>query len=224
MPRILRVDVGNLVYHVINRANGRIQIFHKDKDYLLFESVLAEAKELNGMRILAYCIMPNHWHLVLHPRKDGDLQEFMRWLTMTHTQRQHAAHKTAGSGHLYQGRYKSFLVEKNNYFLQLCRYVERNPLRARLVKKAEHWKWSSLWRREKGSDQQKKLLSSWPEDMPEGYLDYVNMREPDEDLQDIRYSVNRGKPYGADAWVNKMVDMFDLEPTVNNPWRPKKSS
>src|SRR3989338_1437240 len=70
MPRILRVDVGNLVYHVINRANGRIQIFHKDKDYLLFESVLAEAKELNGMRILAYCIMPNHWHLVLHPRKE----------------------------------------------------------------------------------------------------------------------------------------------------------
>ena len=60
--------------------------------------------------------------------------------------------------------------------------------------------------------------------MPEGYLDYVNMREPDEDLQDIRYSVNRGKPYGADAWVSKMVDMFDLEPTVNNPWRPKKSS
>ena len=70
MPRIPRVDVGNLVYHVINRANGHIQIFHKDKDYLLFESVLAEAKELNGMRILAYCIMPNHWHLVLHPRKE----------------------------------------------------------------------------------------------------------------------------------------------------------
>ena len=224
MPRTPRVDIGNLVYHVINRANTRAQIFHTDKDYQLFETVLAEAKELSSMRILAYCVMPNHWHLVLQPREDGDLQVFMRWLTMTHTQRFHAARKTAGAGHLYQGRYKSFLVETSPYFLQLCRYVERNPLRARMVRKAEQWRWSSLWRREKGSEQQKKLLSPWPEDMPEGYLDYVNMREPGEELKEIRYSVNRGKPYGGDSWVKRMIKKFDLESTVRNPWRPKKGS
>src|SRR3989344_1043301 len=143
MPRASRVDIGGLVYHVINRANARAQIFRTDKDYRLFESALEEAKDLTDMRILVYCLMPNHWHLVLYPRQDGDLQRFMTWLTMTHTRRWHVAHRTIGSGHLYQGRYKSFLVQTNEYFLQLCRYVERNPLRAKLVTKAEQWRWSS---------------------------------------------------------------------------------
>lgn len=224
MPRIPRVDIGDIVYHAINRSNARVQIFNNDRDYQLFESVLVEAKERSDMRILAYCLMPNHWHLVLYPRKDGDLQAFMAWLTMTHTQRWHAKHGTIGSGHLYQGRYKSFLVQTNEYFLQLCRYVERNPLRARLVKKAEEWKWSSLARRERGSDEQKKLLSAWPEDIPEGYVKWVNMRESDEELAKIRYSVNKGTPYGSELWTARMVKKFDLFPTLRSPGRPKNGS
>jgi putative transposase len=162
MPRTTRIDVGDIVYHAINRANARMKIFDTEEDYLLFEKVLEEAKEKFGMRILAYCIMPNHWHLILYPKKDGDLQKFIGWVSMTHTQRWHSHHKTAGSGHLYQGRYKSFIVETDRYLLQLFRYVERNALRAKLVKRAEEWKWSSLYRREKRSAEKKKLLNEWP--------------------------------------------------------------
>jgi putative transposase len=114
MPRQNRVAVGETIYHVINRSNGRVNIFNTDNDYRHFETLLEEGKELIGMRILSYCIMPNHWHLIVSPVDDGDLSKFVGWLTMTHTQRWHVAHRTIGSGHLYQGRYKSFLVNQTN--------------------------------------------------------------------------------------------------------------
>ena len=137
MGRPLRTAPGDLVYHVLNRANGRQPLFEKDGDYAAFERVLAEACQRVPMRILAYCVMPNHWHLVLWPYLDGDLSHFMGWLTLTHTQRWHAHHHTVGHGHLYQGRFKSFLVQQDAHLLAVCRYVERNALRAGLVERAE---------------------------------------------------------------------------------------
>ena len=166
MPRINRVDVGGEVYHVLNRANARVQIFDNDKDYQQFEVILEEAVEKFAMRLLAYCIMPNHWHLVLYPKTDGDLQAFMSWLTNTHTRRWHVSKGTVGQGHLYQGRYKSFVCEQDQHLLTVLRYVERNAKTAGLVKKAENWRWSSLWRREHGTQTQKKIISPWPTDMP----------------------------------------------------------
>lgn len=224
MPRINRIDVGDVIYHVINRANAGIQIFDTDKDYLLFENVLEEAKEKFDMRVLSYEVMPNHFHLVLYPKQDGDLQKFMGWLSMTHTQRWHSEHKTIGRGHLYQGRYKSFLIQTNGYLLQLFRYVERNALRAKLVKKAENWKWSSLYRREKGSIEQKKILSRWPIDMPRDYIKLVNEPQTNTEVESLRYSLNKGKPYGSDSWTNKIIDKFNLMATLRNPGRPKKGS
>jgi len=222
MPRTQRTDVGGIIYHIINRANARMRIFNVEKDYRLFETTLAEAKEQTNMRILSYCIMPNHWHIVLYPKKDGELQKFMGWLTLTHTRRWHVTHKTVGTGHLYQGRYKSFPVQTNEYFIQLCKYVERNALRAKLVKRAEQWKWSSLWRREYGSLEQKKLLSKWPTGIPDDYLFYVNEPEKDNELEGLHYSVNRGKPYGREQWTNQIINRFNLESTTRDPWRPKK--
>lgn len=223
MPRIQRIDIGGIVYHVINRANARLRIFNTDKDYQLFEEVLEEAGEKFNMRILSYCVMPNHWHLVLYPKTDGELQVFMRWLSMTHTQRWHSRYKTAGSGHLYQGRYKSFPIQTNEYLLQLFIYVEQNALRAKLVAKAEQWRWSSLYRREKGSIKEKKLLSSWPIDAPRDYFNLVNTLQTGAELESLRYCVKKGKPYGREDWIQRMVDEFNLVPTLRNPGRPKKA-
>src|SRR3989344_6083708 len=147
MPRTDRIDLADRIYRIINRAIGRLKIFNAKKDYLLFEELLTEAKELTGMRIFAYTIMPNHWHLVLSPQKGGDLSLFMHRLSNTHTRRVHTSTGTIGSGHLYQGRYKSFLVNKDNYLLALIKYVERNPVRAKLVSSCELWQWGSAWRR-----------------------------------------------------------------------------
>jgi len=221
MSRIERVDVGDNIYHAINRANARVQIFDKENDYKQFETILEEAVEKFDMRLLAYCVMPNHWHLVLHPKNDGDMSKFMGWLTNTHTRRWHTTKGTIGHGHLYQGRYKSFLCQKNNYLLALLRYVERNAKRAGLVQKAENWKWSSVWRREHGTNQQKKILSEWPIEIPENYIKYLNEAQTDEEVNLIRKSVNKNIPFGSDGWVEKMVDKFKLSQTLRGVGRPK---
>ena len=140
MARAPRVDVGDLVYHVINRANGRMTIFEEEWMYQDFEYLLNEMRELYSVRILAYTIMPNHWHLLLYPRQDGDLSAGMGWLGTAHTRRYHAQTHTIGGGHLYQGRYKSFLVDDDTYLLTVIKYIERNPVRAKLSKTAESWR------------------------------------------------------------------------------------
>ena len=109
MRRPLRVGLGGCVYHVLNRANGRLRLFHKDGDYEAFERTLGESLEhVPGLRLLGYCVLPNHWHLSVWPRRDGQLSDFGHWLRPTHTQRRHAHFHNAGVGHLYQGRCKSF--------------------------------------------------------------------------------------------------------------------
>ena len=222
MPRTDRIDLADHIYHIINRANGRLKIFNAKKDYLLFEELLTEAKELTDMRILAYTIMPNHWHLVLSQRKDGDLSIFMHWLSTTHTRRVHVATKTIGAGHLYQGRYKSFIVEEDNYLLGLIKYVERNPVRAKLVHQCQDWPWGSAWRRISGSNEQKKLLDPSPVPLPHGYLRWINTPDKEDDFIEIRNAVNRGVPYGGETWVERMIGVHHLESTVRAQGRPRK--
>jgi putative transposase len=224
MPRINRVDVGGYCYHIINRANARLPIFFKEEDYLSFENVLEEAKEKYDMRIIAYILMPNHFHLVLYPKNDGDLSKFMQWLTLTHTQRWHQQKNTKGTGHLYQGRYKSFLIEEDNHLLSVVRYVERNALRAKLVKKAENWKFCSLWRKLYGKDQQKKLLSKWPIPEPKNYLSFVNKPQPKEEEELLRLSIVKGKPYGNDNWSMNIIKKFGLGSTLREKGRPRKGT
>ncbi len=214
MPRSPRTDVGDMVYHVINRANARQTIFQTESDYLAFEDVLREAIEKYDMRMLVHQIMPNHWHLVLYPKLDGSLSQFMRWLTMTHTQRWHVAHETVGTGHLYQGRYKSFAVETETYLYDVLRYVERNAVRAKLTTRAEQWRWGSAWVREFGSTEQKRLLSEWPVDQPDDYIKWVNEPQTEEEETALRTSVNRGQPFGSASWQKDVIQKFNLHATV----------
>ena len=222
MPRAERTDVGDYIYHVLNRANARVQIFDNEKDYKLFEDILEEASERLDMRVLAYCIMPNHWHLVLYPKHDGDLQKFMAWLSNTHTKRWHVIKKTTGQGHLYQGRYKSFLCQEDSHFLTLVRYVERNAKKANLVKRAEHWRWSSVWRREQGNARQKKLLSPWPVKEPKNYLSWLNETQSKDEEEALEKSTERGSPYGDDGWLQNVVKKFGLGITLRPRGRPIK--
>ena len=160
MGRPKRAADGGLIYHVLNRANARMPIFEKDGDYEAFERVLQESVNRCDTQLLAYCLMPNHWHLVVIPKKDGELSRFTGWLTLTHTQRWHAHRHSTGSGHVYQGRFKSLPIQDDEHFVTVCRYVERNALRASLVRRAEEWRWSSLWRWTNGSAKEKAVLSS----------------------------------------------------------------
>src|SRR5260370_311932 len=173
MGRRLRASLGGYVSHVLNRGNGRRTVFFKDGDYDAFERILGEALEhVPGMGLLAYTLMPNHWHLVLWPRRDGELSDFGHWLTLTHTQRWHAHYHDIGTGH-HQGRFKSFPVAADEHFLLLCRYVERNSLRAGMVQCAAAWRWGSLWRREHGTDGVRLTLLTWAVPKSPGWLGYL---------------------------------------------------
>ena len=221
MGRAKRADDGGMVFHVLNRANARSTIFEKPEDYAAFERVLSEALDRVDMRVLAYCLMPNHWHLVLWPRRDGDLSKFMGWLTLTHTQRWHAHHRTTGTGHLYQGRFKSFPVQNDEHLRTVCRYVERNALRANLVKRAEDWLWGSLWHRRQRDELARYGLSAWPVPCPRQWLQHVNQPQTDAEVSALRRSVNRGSPFGDADWTKRMVKRLQLEVTIRPRGRPK---
>lgn len=207
---------------MLNRANARVQIFDDHKDYEVFEVILEEAVHRYDMRLLAYCVLPNHWHLVVYPKQDGDLSAFAGWLTNTHTRRWHVSKDTVGEGHLYQGRYKSFICQKDEHFLRLARYVERNAKQANLVKKAENWRWSSVCRREKGTKKQQAVLSPWPVDPPTKYLAWLNKPQSEKEEKVIELATDRSRPFGSTRWLDRMVKKFGLESTLRDRGRPRK--
>ena len=132
-----------MLFHVLNRGVGRMQVFRAEKDYEAFQRVVEQTLHVAPIRICAYCWMPSHWHFVLWPERDGDLSRFMQRMANTHTQRWQQAKRRVGFGHLYQGRFKSFPIESDEHFYSVVRYVERNALRAGLVQRAEDWQWGS---------------------------------------------------------------------------------
>ena len=222
MPRPLRTAPGGFVYHVLNRANGKRRIFEHDRDYLAFERVLAEMQERVSMRILAWCVMPNHWHLLLWPREDGDLSNFMRLVTLTHAQRRHAHRASAGSGHIYQGRFKSFVVQDDGHFLTVSRYVEANAMRGNLVQRAEEWRWGSLWKLVQGRLDHPPCIEPWPVTRPTDWLAYVNQPADNGEIRPLRRCAQHGAPYGEDAWVENVADQLGLRSTLRRRGRPSK--
>lgn len=176
------------------------------------------------MRIVAYVLMPNHWHLILFPQNDGDMRQFMHQVTNAHTRRVHADTHTTGTGPLYQGRYKSFIVENKQHLLTVIKYIERNPVRAKLVKRCEEWKWGSAYTRTQGSMEQRTVLCAPPVALPKRYVSWINEPENKDILDELRRSVLRGVPFGDTAWVNHMIQTHHLVSTVRSQGRPKKKS
>lgn len=201
MGRAPRIDLADHVYHVINRSNGRAQFFHSERDYSDFEYLLNEMREQYAMRILAYVLMPNHWHLLLYPTHDGSLSKSMHWLSTSHAHRHHARMDTVGHGHLYQGRYKSFLIQEDQHLLTVLKYIERNPVRAKLCKNIEAWTWGSGYRRNSSVLKQRALLTDSPVDLPRDYRTWINQAEPSEELESVRLSVNKEVPYAESTWT-----------------------
>lgn len=220
MPRKPRTDVGGLIFHVLNRGNGRQRLFHKPADYEAFMDVLREAGERYPVACLGLCLMPNHWHLVLRPREDGALGAFMRWVGVTHVRRHHEHYRTRGGGHLYQGRYKDFIVQDDRHFLLLMRYVESNAVRAKLCERAEDWRWSSACgERSDGWP----AMADWPVDRPRNWTATLNREIPEAEAERVRTSLAKGRPLGEAAWVEKLSKRLDLGHTLRGPGRPRQN-
>ena len=223
MPRTARIAPGNVVFHVLNRANGRSRIFTKDPDYQAFQHIIGETATKIPARILAYCLMPNHWHMVLWPTRDNDLGSFMQRLTTTHVRRWHLHRSSVGSGHLYQGTYKSFPIQDDQHFLTVCRYVEQNPLRAGLVQRAEDWRWSSLRSHCMGTATHGDVVvTDWPVPRPTDWMSFVNQALTLKELGELRLSAQRGCPFGSDDWRTRTAVQLGLESTLRLRGRPRK--
>src|SRR5262245_58391005 len=219
MSRTARASVSVVAYHVINRGNGRMNVFHKDADFRAFVDLMADALAKRPMRILAYCLMSNHFHLVLWPRGDGDLSRWMQWLLTAHVRRYHRMRGT--SGHVWQGRFKAFPIQQDEHLLTVLRYVERNPLRAGLVRAAQNWRWSSLAaedRRPAG------LLHAGPVPRPADWTERINRAETAAEVEALQRCVKRGTPFGEAGWVQRTAKRLGLEASLRPRGRPRKSS
>ncbi len=224
MPRTARIAPGGTIFHVLNRGNDRRALFESEGDYLAFLRVLAETAEEIPVRILAWCLMPNHWHLVLWPREDGELGRFMQRLTTTHVRRWRLNRQSVGQGHLYQGTYKSFPVQSDDHFYTVCRYVERNALRAKLVRRAEKWPWASLGAPlHPAAAAEGPPLATWPLPRSPHWIEQVNRPQTEAELDAIRVSIQRGRPFGDAAWQKRTAKRLGLESTFRPRGRPRKS-
>ena len=221
MPRTARKTPPGYVYHVLNRGVGGMRLFSTPADYAAFETILAETLQTINLRICAYCVMPNHWHFVVWPQRTDDVAEFFQRLTVTHATRWQRTRQRVGLGHVYQGRFKAFPVESDEHFYDLVRYVERNPLRAQLVDDAAHWRWSSLWIREHGSDAQRNCLSGWPAPEPMDWRSLVNQPQTETELVALRNCVHRGAPFGNANWVSTTAAELGIESTLRSRGRPR---
>src|SRR6266566_772633 len=193
MPRSSRNAAGGIVYHALNRGNARMRIFHKPQDYDAFLQLMIDAKKRVDMRVLGFCLMPNHWHMILWPRNDGDLSAYLAWIANTHVRRWQLHHDKVGHGHLYQGRFKSFPIEQDLHLLTALRYVEANARRAGLVEKAQDWPNSSLFLRLNAP--QSRLLDPWPVPQPRHWLDLVNEPIPKPQVEPLHTSIARNRPF-----------------------------
>jgi len=218
MPRIARGLGDGLIYHVLNRGNGTQEVFHKEGDYKAFLKLLQKARESYPVKLLAYCLMPNHFHLLMQPEKGEDLSRWMQWLMTSHVRRYHQHYGT--SGHIWQGRYKSFIVQKDEHLLTVVRYIEGNPVRAQLCDSAKSWAWSSHVYRNEGTNAH--LLDNLPIPLPGSWTKYVDTPMTDPEVERLRMSIKRLSPYGKRDWQVKVCKDFGLESTMRPRGRPMK--
>jgi putative transposase len=174
----------------MDRSHRGAEILHQEGDDAAFARLLRVACARRDLRLLAYCLMPNHFHLVAWTREDGDLGRWMQWLLTTHVRRYHKHYHA--SGHLWQGRFRAFPIQENDHLLAVLRYVERNPLRAQMVSRAEEWPWSSL--REWLQPGKLPFLDPGPMPRSENWLQAVHEVQTEAELQRLHESVSRGQP------------------------------
>jgi putative transposase len=216
MPRTARSMVAGGYYHLINRGNDRSTVFRQPGDYLAFLRLIQDAQRRVQLALLAACLMPNHFHLVVSTSGARDISQWMQWLLTTHAHRHHIRYGT--SGRVWQGRFKAFPIEQDGYLLTVMRYVERNALRAGLVERAEDWCWGSLsWR---VGNSLGPRLSPAPVKVPRDWSARVNAPQNPAELEALRACVNRQRPYGNQRWVEETAARLGLESSRRPQGRP----
>ncbi|HEY2839279.1 MAG TPA: transposase [Pirellulales bacterium] len=225
MPRPLRPIEAGLIYHVINRGNNRQRVFSKDADFAAFLTALGELKERRPFQLYGYCLLNNHFHLLVRAA-DVPISRLMQSLLVSHTQRYHKQHRSGG--HVWQGRFKSPVVQNDEHLLTVLRYIEANPLRAGVVERAEDYRWSSF--RAHGLGEPNELLdrlTTYEELSPQAatrrrkWSELVHRPFAEATLAAVRRSGETGLPYGDPKWIKRLAKKLQLDLTIRPRGRPR---
>jgi putative transposase len=227
MPRPLRPIDERLVYHVINRGNNRAPVFFTDDYYFAFLKAIGDLRQRQPFECYGYCLMPNHVHLLIRPL-ETPISRIMQSLLVSHTQRYHRCHHS--SGHVWQGRFKSPVIQDDDHLLTVLRHIEANPLRAHMVKSAGDYRWSSFLGHGLGHPDPLldpitvyESLAKTPAVRRRRWSAFVNQTPPDEELTALRRSIQTGLPYGHPAWVERLGNRLGLDLAIRPRGRPCKS-
>jgi putative transposase len=223
----LRPIAEGLIYHVINRGNNRQPVFHGDGDYAAFLQAVADLKERKRFDLFGYCLMSNHIHLLVRPR-EGTISRLVQSLLVSHTQRFHRFHHS--SGHVWQGRFKSPVIQDDDHLLTVLRYIEANPLRAGIVERAGEYRWSSFGCHGDGRADALlspiaayELLAGGAAARRRRWSAYVHQTPDDCELAAIRRSSETGLPYGEPSWVGRLSRRLKLDLQIRPRGRPRKT-
>jgi putative transposase len=229
MGRLPRAVDDGLVYHALNRGNNRAAVLRDDADRVAFLEALAKTKERYPFRLFGYCLMSNHFHLLLRPEDGQSISRILQSLTVTHTWRYHKRHHS--SGHVWQGRFKSPVIQDDIHLLVVLRYIEANPLRARLVADPAAYRWSSF--RCHGLGESDPLLSPFPEWDEMGRTDAerrsrwrakVRAEQKETELAEVRGALRTGRPFGTSEWTTDIAERLNIELNPRPRGRPRKEN
>jgi putative transposase len=222
MPRRNLAGSSGYAFHIVNRAARRLRLFESDADYGAFIRSLRATRDEVPVHVFAYCVMPNHFHLVVRPGSDENLARFMQLLTGGHARHWNVARGVPGVGAVYQGRYRAFPIQHDRHFVTVCRYVEQNALRAGMVRRAEDWPWTSLVEDCRNCNGQ--WLDPWPIPKPQNWLEFVNELPSPDVLAALRRSLRHGVPFGDVAWRQATASQLNLPPSPPQMGRPRRTA
>ena len=226
MPRPLRPIEAGLVYHLINRGNNRDAVFRDEGDYAAFLQALADQKARRPFDLLGYCLMPDHVHLLARAR-EAPISRVMQGLLVAHTQRYHKVHRSGG--HVWQGRFRSPVVQDDDHLLTVLRYIEANPVRAGMVAEAGDWRWSSFAAHGLGRADDLldpipayDALAATPATRRRRWSAFVRRTPDSDELAALRRSIQASLPYGDPAWVEGLGRRLGIDLEIRPRGRPRK--
>ena len=221
MPRTARIVIPDLPYHITQRGNYRQDIFQDNEDRLSYLSWINDYSKKYKLSILAYCLMDNHVHFIAIPREEDSLAKVFSISHMRYSQ--YFNKKKNASGHLWQGRFYSCVLDEG-YLLAALRYVERNPVRAGIVRKPWRWKWSSAGVHVGQGDGVINLenITTVIDTTEEEWKEYIDLDENEKDVEDIRKHTLLGRPLGTKDFIAKLGKRIGMVLSVLPRGRPKK--
>jgi putative transposase len=218
MPRVARCLVDGAIYHILNRGNAKQEIYFDDQDYSHFLESTIQSKRQYNITVYAYCLMPNHYHFIVQAEVSSHIGQWIQLIMNKYNAYFRKKYKSIG--HIWQNRFKNFIIQNEDHLTVVMRYVERNPVEAGLTMSSFAWRWSS--HQERHLNSKLSLCDQKNIPLPKDWTDYVDTPLHAMEQQKLKRSMKRQTPFGDDIWIEKICDELGMVNTLRSVGRPKK--